>query len=310
MAGLAAGRRLRAAGVEAVIFEKSRGPGGRCATRRQDGFVWDTGATSLLPRGKILGQVIQNELPTDDLVEITKPVSLHDNFRISAGDPGRGGQRWAYGSGMSKLAHLLADGLDIRTKSNVDRLERTSTGYEILEEAFDRLIITVPTPQASLLLWSIDERRPVANVRYRPCLSVCLGYDIPLPETPYFALLDATQRHPMVWLSLESVKCPSRAPGVVVQFNREYSGRWFTRLEEEMVATAAQYLEALYGSAYAKPVASDLMRWKYAQPEALAPFEEVNPAGSTLILAGDALYGGHLDDAYECGWRAAGALIA
>ena len=309
MAGLAAGRRLRSQGVDAVIFEKSRGPGGRCATRRQDGFVWDTGATSLLPRGKMLGQVIQNELPTDDLVEITKPVSLHDNLRITAGDPGRGGQRWAYGHGMNHLAHLLADGLEIRPKSNVDRLVRTSTGYEILGEAFERVIITVPTPQASLLLWSIDERRPVANVRYRPCLSVGLGYDIPLPETPYFALIDPTQRHPMVWLSLESVKCPSRPPAVVVQFNREYSRRWFMRPEAEMVATAAQYMVALYGAAYASPVASDLMRWKYAQPEALAPFSDVNPPSSSLVLAGDALYGGHLEDAFECGWQAAGAVL-
>jgi hypothetical protein len=310
MAGLAAGRRLRAAGVESVILEKSRGPGGRCATRRQDGFIWDTGATSLLPRGRTLGNVIQNELPTDDLVEVKKAVSLHDNFRISAGDPTRGGQRWAYGSGMNRLAHLLAEGLDIRPKSNVDRIERSAVGYEILGESYDRVVITVPTPQASLLLWSIDERRPVANVRYRPCLSVGLGYDIPLPETPYFALLDATQRHPMVWLSLESVKCPTRAPAVVVQFNREYSRRWYMRPEEEMVVTAAQYMVALYGPAYAKPVASDLMRWKYAQPEALAPFEEVNPPGSRLILAGDALYGGHLEEAFECGWNAAEMLLA
>jgi predicted NAD/FAD-dependent oxidoreductase len=310
IAGLAAGRRLRESGVDAVIFEKSRGPGGRCATRRQDGFIWDTGATSILPRGKRLERVMLEQLPTDDLVEITKPVFVHHNLRVSPGDSSRGGRRWAYQSGINRLAHLLAEGLEIRPKVSITEIGRSGSQYIINEEAFDRLVITVPTPQASLLLWSLAESRPIANVRYRPCLSVCLGFEAPLPDLPYFAVLDPTQQHPMVWLSAESVKCPLRKSSVVIQINREYSRRWFDRAEDEIIETAVQYVTHLWGEAYATPIATDTMRWKYAQPEALARFDLVNPPGSTLVLAGDALWGGHVEDAFESGCLAAEVLLS
>lgn len=50
LAGLTAAREL--AGHEVVVFEKSRGPGGRTATRRgPDGMRFDHGAPALHDRG-------------------------------------------------------------------------------------------------------------------------------------------------------------------------------------------------------------------------------------------------------------------
>ena len=49
-------------------------------------------------------------------------------------------------------------------------------------------------------------------------------------------------------------------------------------------------------------------KWKYSQPESLARFENVNLPGSTLLVASDGLLGGHIEDAFECGWRTAELL--
>jgi len=50
LAGLTCARRLADAGVEVTVFEKSRGPGGRCATRRSDFGPFHHGAPSFSAR--------------------------------------------------------------------------------------------------------------------------------------------------------------------------------------------------------------------------------------------------------------------
>ena len=310
IAGLSAGRELQKLGHQAVLFEKSRGPGGRCATRRRGDFFWDSGATSILPRGKALEQVILEELPTDELTRITLPVATHENLRVRPGDPRRGGTRYCYQNGINMLAKLLAAGLDIRTDVGVDAIEKLGEQFKIAGEIFDAVILTCPIPQTSLLLWGMNESRAIGNVRYRPCISVLLGYETPLPETHYFAVLDPEQSHPLTWWSLESNKVPGRPPTLVAQMNRTFSAREYDRADADLVSTVSTYIASLIGNAHAVPAVSDVMRWKYSQPESFADFGQVNPPGSKIILASDGLLGGHLEDAYEVGLKAARMLAS
>jgi len=308
IAALGAARTLRAKGYETVLFEKSRGPGGRCATRRKDGFFWDSGATTIMPRGKTLERVMLEELSTEGLVEVQKPVYTHTNLRATPGDPNRGGRRFVYANGINELPKRLAEGLDVRTQATIERIEREGDRYRLADETFDAVILTPPTPQTSLLLWSLGEQRPLANVRYRACISVMLGYDHCLPETPYFALLDPEQRHPLTWLSIESAKDSSRKPSIVAQLSREASVREYERTDEELVQMVSTYIVRLFGEQCLQPTASDVMRWKYSQPESYSDVETANPAGSTLLIAGDSLLGGRVEDAYEVGVRVANRL--
>ena len=52
MAGLAAARMLRLAGIEPLVFEKSRGLGGRMATRRAGSHEFDHGAQFFSAKGE------------------------------------------------------------------------------------------------------------------------------------------------------------------------------------------------------------------------------------------------------------------
>lgn len=312
--GLAAGRTLQAAGHRATLFEKSRVPGGRAATRRSGGFVWDTGATSIAPRGKRIERVLREELDTSELIQVEKPIYLHGGLRVAPGDPRRSGTRYVYRSGIDKLGKLLAEGQDVRLGTTVDGIERDGERYRILGETFDAVLLTPPIPQSSLLLWGLGESRPLASAQYRPCLSVCIGYRIAPPDLPYHALLEPEQRHPLTWLSVESVKSPGRAPeggsAFVAQLSAEFSQSQYALPDEDLVATVGEFLERLYGSPFCAPVVSGVVRWKYSQPIGLADFDEVNPPGSRLLVASDALLGGHIEDAYEVGCHAAERLLS
>ena len=314
IAGIAAGRRLHQAGIGVTLFEKSRGVGGRVATRRKDGFTWDIGATSVAMRGRSLDKVILEQLPADDRISVTKPIFVHDDLRPQPGDGRSPVPRYAYRTGMTKLAKLLAEGLDIRFESPVDHIELRHDKYSLHGEEFDRLILTPPIPQTGLLLWGMDLRRAIAQVRYRTCLSVGLGFAAPLPETSYHALLDPSLRHPLSWLCLESVKVLDHAPtgssAIIAQLGREFSRLNYETSDDELVRIVCGYLSRLYGPAFAQPAASTVMRWKYAQPESLIDFDTANPEGTPVLIAGDALSGARIEEAYETGLMAAERILS
>jgi renalase len=315
VAGLAAARVLQKAGHHSVVFERLGRVGGRVASQRLGEFVFDTGATSIAPRGLAIEEVMLRELDPSGLVSIEKPISVHHNLRVNPGDALKNATpRFVYRQGIDRLPQLLAEGLDVRLETAIESiLPVSSGGYEILGDRFDALVLTPPVPISSALLWTLADSRSTGNCRYRSCLSVLLGYRKEAPTQAYHALLDPEQRHPLIWLSLESVKSPERAPEVgaalVAQFNPAFSLINFEKPDEAIVETAAGFLVRLYGAEWSAPDESAVVRWKYSQPEGLALFDSVNPPGSDVLLAGDGVMGGRVEQAFESGVLAARRLI-
>ncbi len=307
--GLAAARTLKQSGHEVTLFERGEVVGGRVATRTIEGFTFDTGATSIAPRGKTIESVVLEELDQTELVKVEKPIWILQGQRAVPGASSRITPRYVYRSGIAHLPQLLAEGLDVRLNAQIDEIERSGQGYRLGGEAFDAVILTPAIPQTSTLLWSLGENRPIANVRYRSCISVLLGYKEELPETGYHAVLDPDQQYPLTWLSLESVKSPGRAPeggtAICAQLSPRFSLNNYETSDEELVETTVGFITRLYGEGFRNPTVSGVKRWKYSQPESFAEFEHVNHPGATLLIASDGLLGGHIEDAYEVGVRTA-----
>lgn len=315
IAGLGACRELTKAGIECVVFEKSKAYGGRCATRRIEGYTFDTGATSIAPRGKSLEPVMLEQLDRSDLVRIEAPIYVHEGLRISAGDAAKNRiERYTYSSGNTKLAKLLADGADIRFETKVETLEKGTKGRtRIAGEAFDFVVLTPPAPQSMELLATIGEFRPLGNVAYRPCLSVLLGYRLAAPSQAYCAVIEIEQRHPLTWLSLESVKSPNRAPegatAIVAQMSPQFSAMHFDDNDQEIVDATLVYVARLYGKEWLSPEVSGVKKWRYSQPELTAMFDSVNAPIARIVVAGDSVAGGRVEYAYESGRRSAEHIL-
>ena len=313
IAGLAVAYRLRKAEISSTIFEKSFKPGGRVNTYTKDGFIWDGGATSIAPRGKAIEAVMLRELPTEGLVQVAKPIWVHDALRVSSSEVSRNKSlRYTYENGIAEFAHRLAVGLDIRFETLVSEIETTSSGYRIAGEDFDQVVLAAPLPQTVQLLWTLDENRPVSNVSYRQCLSIMLGFAAAPKPLPYHAIIDPENAHPMTWLSVESEKSPGRAPegksAMVMQLSAQFSKDNYDKSDEFVIGTALSFAKHLYGNDFSHAEFSRVKRWKYSQPESLARFEAVNQPGSKILIASDGLLGGRVEEAFECGYRV-GELI-
>ncbi len=340
MAGLAAARRLTAAGRRVVILEKSPGVGGRVATRRVDGCIVDHGAQVIKPDGSPLADVMFHELPTADLVEVLAPVRIvGPDAEILPVDPHYTAQRaFTYRDGMTTLPKLLVEALPadlftLKLRTRIGTIEEDRDGFLLRDEQGTELlraesvVLTPPAPQAADLLAAsrlqntaltrtrIDALR---SVPYHSCLTVLLGYTSPALPAPAYALLAADRTQPLLWLAFEQTKGSSRVPPgsavLVAQLGPQVSQEFYGAPEEEVFDLTLRELRTLFGDAYACPEWRQLKRWRYSHPRGMADFATVNPSptASRLVVCGDALRpeNGRVYQAYSSGLAAADLLLA
>jgi renalase len=310
VAGLAAARTLADAGHECVVFEASDRVGGRVRTDRVGGYVFDSGATSVAPRGLRIAGALPS---VAGIVRVARPVYVLDGHRAVPSSHQPAGDRFASTLGLDALPNSLATGLDVRLDQKVERIEAPMDGgYALQGEMFEAAVVAIPVPAAQALLATARDSRRFAGARYRPCLSVLLGYQAPL-ETPYHALIDTEQSRPLTWLSVETMKCEGRAPegctALVAQMNAPYSQRKMGSTDASIVSDVLVDIGRILGPAFTQPEVSQVVRWELSQPETTVSPDSSNSNGSRLVVCGDGFLGGRIELAYQSGVSVAERLV-
>ncbi len=329
MAGLAAARKLQqqCPELEVTVYEKSRGYGGRVATRRRDGFVFDQGAQNIKPSPEV-EQFMLHDLPTDQLRDVTLPIwTFNAENTISAGsDEHNREHKWIYGDGLNRLGKLLGEGIDVRRAQRVAALRRATSGqWSIVDtegamvgEA-DMVLLTPPAPQASAIM--VDSDLPtdakaalvgeIDKAEYTRCLSFALPYTRTI-ERPFYALINTDRKHPIAWLALEHAKGPERCPEGSSLLQAQMAPQWsldhWDAPVEELAPQVTELVSALLGEDLRDPLWCDRQGWRYAQPMSGADFAMLNSTGAEhgLFFAGDYTAGqGRVHLAIESGWRVA-----
>src|SRR5204863_5697186 len=128
---LTAAHTLLDAGYTVTLYEKSRGVGGRAATRKREGFIYDHGAQYIKNGNSISNALITQRFRTPDLIDITKPVWIFDGAgHIQEGDSVQNAEpKWSYRSGLTTLSKHMASGLDIHLETRIQYVTQTSEGW-------------------------------------------------------------------------------------------------------------------------------------------------------------------------------------
>lgn len=310
VAGLASARELSQRGVKAVVFEAGGEVGGRVSTVRSGGYIADHGAQQITPRGMAIGAAILTDLDSSDLVRVGSPTFLLQGARAVSGSPEKNATpRYTYRSGNVQLAKLLSEGLEVRLNTRVDSIDGMAGSLVVCGETFDVVILTGAMPDIREILKARSDRRADLPISYRACISVCLGFASPAPVVPYYGLLSMDRMAPVVWIGIESAKCEGRAPEghslFVAQFGPNYSSNHFDASDQRLTDMAIFSLQKVFGSDYAAPDWSYVHRWQHSQPERVALFDNINPEGTRILIAGDGTLAGRIENAYESGILAA-----
>ena len=326
MAGLAAAHRLRRSrpDTRVVIFEQGSVPGGRAATRRRNGAIFDNGAQYLKTPTSELQDFITGTLAQAAPVDIGLPVWTFDaSGRIAPGDPAQNAEpKWTFMDGLDRLPEALATGLHIRYRTSVASLELDGAGYHLLgpkgEElaCADVVLLTPPAPRTRALIERSRLPAPrreaiveeLEQASYRCCLSVTLGYAQPPRARPFYALVNADRAHPISWLAYEHRK-PGRAmagQGVLIaQMGAAWSRDHWADDSADVAHQVAELVSRLLGEDLDRPDWYDLEHWEDALPDGGCDSARLH-ADDGLYFAGDYVAGqGRLHLALGSGWRAA-----
>jgi renalase len=329
--GLAAAHTLLDAGHTVTLFEKSRGVGGRAATRARAGFIYDYGANYIKPGAPTSIELITKRFYTPDLIDIQKPVWTFDGSQhIQEGDPTQNAEpKWSYRRGLTTLSQLMAKGLNIHLSTHVARIQQQANTWILYNDigevmgTFDRVLITIPANQAIPLIQASEFQQDLstticahlAEAHYNSLISVLFGYT-PRPKIrPYYALVNTDRAHAISWLSWEHEKNPERAPAdaglLMAQMAPQYSQEHWQTPDEEIYRDVAPRIASLIDEALPTPFFTDIQRWRYALPTHKADADALNaitlPSG--LAFCGDGFVGGRVHLALEHGMKVAHQLI-
>jgi predicted NAD/FAD-dependent oxidoreductase len=158
LTGLQLAKQQQAAGKKVLILEKSKGLGGRIATRRIDEMGFDHGALKLNPPDHF--EKLFQELNL-------KPSTLENGIYLAGG--------------MNNLAKTMAAGLEILREKKVTQLKRMDDQWQLNCEdqsvfTANEVILTAPVPQAIELLDAskidLDKEHPIGKISYTKAIIV------------------------------------------------------------------------------------------------------------------------------------------
>lgn len=323
MSGATCARRLADAGHAVQVFDKSRGVGGRLATRRvswtdDDGCAhdvsFDHGAPAFTARSPDFARFAEQARREGWLMRWAPVLAPGSHEALDSPT------LWLPAPDMPALCRHLLGNVAMHLSCAVDALRRDARGWQVLSEGeavgegFSRVVLALPPQQSAPLLQPhrADWAQQARALPMLPCWTLMgvadgadeLGWDLALPA-----------RGPLAWV-VRNERKPGRAgaPGRahwVAHATAEWSQ---TQLE-----TGAADVQALMQTALAQSLGRPLTwrhvgvhRWRYAsapRADARVPGRCWWDASLGLGVCGDAWGGAGVEGAWHSGRALATALL-
>ncbi len=255
---------------DVTVLEKSRGVGGRIATRYADAFEFDHGAQFFTARSPSFRAFLQPLV--DAGVVADWPARFAELQRSKLRDLRQWDQDYPHYVGtprMNTVGKWLARGLNVHVSCEVERVERHGGRWRPLGtqgEAlghFDWLVLTVPATQTAALAPAGSRvHHHAAAARMHACYALMLGFDAPI-TLPWDAAL--VRDADISWVSVNSSK-PGRpaASCLVVHSTNAWAD---AHLDDDIAAVKAHITAecaAVTRLDVGAALVSQLQRWRYA----------------------------------------------
>ncbi len=266
VSGLVAARILTDRHHAVQVFEKSRGAGGRAATRRAPPYAFDHGAQYFTARDPDFRRWVESWLEAGVVAPWCGRVGVVGEGRVDARS--QTPERFVGVPGMSAMCRHLARGLNTVFGTQVAAAHRDD-GAWILEDAhgadlgrFDVMLVSAPAPQAvPLLAAAPDLARRAATAQLLPTWTAMVAFSRPLELSVDGAF---GRECALAWLARDSSKPGRSGECWVLHATPEWSAQ---RLEVPGEVVAKALLEIFFEATGLAPRESVFLaahRWRYA----------------------------------------------
>lgn len=327
VSGLVCAKVIASAGKRVRVLERSRGVGGRCATRRVDGQPVDH------------GQVFLHGDSADFLAALREtPGVWREGWPLvvkGSGTPCQpvafapGSQRVAHVQGQSAFAKHLAAGLDVALETVATGFELGDEGIRVLARQRDAdvafttraLVLAMAGPQGLALLGNsrlpaqVETARAILSMMPSvPCATVIALYPADAPR-PAWDIWYPEASAALLLVAHDSAKRENPARlALVFQGRPAWSAACVGQGPETWGASLLDEAGKLLGRWAARPAQWQAHMWRHARAssacELVAPLALDLGAGRVLGLAGEVFArGGGVQAAWESGRHLAYRLL-
>jgi renalase len=311
IAGLMAARELHRRGTHVVVLDKARGVGGRMATRRFDGGVFDHGTQYFAPSSPWF-QARISEWMDDGIAQEWFRVRSYemDERYLSAA-------RYCGHPAMTGIPKTLAAGLSVHTGERVTRISVEGNCWQAVTEKGNRYsarscILTPPAPQTLELIESSgidigeDDLEALTDLVYEPCLALMAVCDS-RPSLPENGVLEFERGNLRRIMDNQRKGISNDVPAVTIHAAGAFSTIHF---QDDDDFVAGLLLDEALPIIRCGASSWQLHRWRYSQiftpyPE---PFLALH-ADPPLAVAGDAFGINGVEGAARSGMEAAHMIL-
>ena len=312
MSGLACAKALADHGRDVVIYEKSRGVGGRMATRRTiEGFRFDHGAQYFTVRDeRFATEVTQWEKLGHAALWPGIIGTLHSGTLEPTEESKR---RYVGVPSMNSVCKYLAKDLDVRLRTRVQPPKFTGSQWNLQSESgddlgkFDALVVSAPAAQTAELLADAPEIGNAAgDVKLAGCWALMLAFERRLPLVFDGAFVEAS---PLSWISRNNSKANRESTEAwVLHASADWSEKHIDLSPEDV---ALKLIKAFWDATGVKPTEPKFLaahRWRYAIPVEPSESRCLEARDKKAIACGDWCTGPRVEGAFLSGLAAAERL--
>jgi photolyase PhrII len=312
--GLVAARCLQDHGLDVTVFDKSRGVGGRLATRREDGLAFDHGAQYFTARDSRFTRYVRSWMQ-QGLVEpwMGRIVKLDSN---GACEDQYGTPRYVAVPGMNNLAEHLAEELNIKTNTAISRIDPAEGKWKITDAAgndagtFDWVTLNCPPKQSLKILdgQSVLSKQ-IAEVKMDPCWAMMLT-TADLGDIDFDGAF--VENGPLSWIAHDGSKPRRLEADSVTNWTLHASAAWSeAHLECCPSQIQSELLQALEQAVKRKvrPLHCKVHRWRYALPKVALDDQCLWDPVAGLGACGDWCFSPRIEGAFLSGMAMAGTML-
>lgn len=308
ISGLVAATVLQRNGIAVTVLEKSRGVGGRMATRRLGEARLDHGAQYFTVRDTAFHAWVTGWAKAGLAVEW---------FRQFPEERDQSGHiRWRGKGGMTDIPKALAAELDVRLEETVTRLhyeprQWTATCASGRTYTARFLLLTAPTPQSVALFDTAGLTMPgkkrefLGHIQYDPCLTVLALLDRPSALPARGAVREPGD--PLEWIADNQNKGISAVPALTLHSTGDYARAHWEAPDGERVPPLLEAARPWIGEAQVTEWTCH--RWRYSK--VITPQEGgfCLSRRYNVMFTGDGFGGPRVEGAALAGLRAAEHLV-
>lgn len=314
ISGLLAAQHLSRYGVQVTLIEKSRGFGGRMASKVVNDALFDTGAQFMTTRNIAFRERVETWLSKGEVLPwYAGPLR---------------NMRYVGSAGMTTVPNRIGSELDTRLSEHVTRVRFEEGSWTVETRPYgteetrrhqaDWLILTQPVPQCLELLEAsgieldYDEEMELRKITYYRCLTVMAQLEGP-SGIPNPGAMDLN--HDLLrWIGDNHAKGITQVPGsVTLHSSPKFAERAWDVPPEQWVPAI---LQAAKPFIKAEVLDSQSHRWRYSEPVRI--YQEKHPFRKPYFLdedlqlgmAGDGFNGPRIEAAAISGMELASAILS